>query len=137
MFDVYSMFEQHGSYKVWAQNNMVIADLKGAWNKEAALNFEQEFMKVAQEMPEKWGHLVYLNDWELCDPAMFPVIERLVTWCIRHGLTRAANVYPKSAVKEEFINKMVVDEFGEFKRAVFDNEIDAKQWLAKYGFTYT
>ena len=131
------MFDQHGSYKVWAEGNIVLAKLEGSWNEEAATNFEKEFMKVAKLMPKNWGHIVYLNDWELCDPSMFPIIERLVAWCIEQGLTKAANIYPASAVKEEFINKMVVDEFGDFKRAVFDNEIDAKQWLAKYGFTCT
>jgi len=129
------MFEQHGSFKVWAAGNIVVADLKGAWNEEAALAFEQEFMIVAKVMPNHWGHIVYLNDWELCDPAMFPVIERLVAWCIENGLTRAANVYPASAVKEEFINKMVVDEIDNFKRAVFDNKNDALNWLKENGYT--
>lgn len=130
------MFDQHGSFEIWAEGNIVFANLEGAWNKEAAVNFEVEFMKVAKLMPEKWGHIVYLNDWELCDAAMFPIIERLVAWCIKNGLTRAANVYSVSVVKAEFINKMVVDEFGEFKRAVFDNDKDAKEWLRKYGYSF-
>lgn len=127
-------FEQHGDYKIWTKNNMLYAELSGAWNQEAAENFEADFMKAAKHLPAPWAHIAYLNDWELCSPDTFPVIARLVEWCIQHDLTRAANIFSPSSLKEGFLNKMVVDEQDSFKRIVFDNEEDAVEWLKNEGF---
>ena len=60
---------------------------------------------------------------------MFPVIERLVAWCLESGLKRAAQVYPDSAIKQQFIDQMVVEESGDFRRAHFDSADKAMEWL--------
>jgi len=130
-------FEQHGHYYLWRERNVIYAELHGTWNQIAAENFEQEFKHLASSIESPWAHLVYLNDWELCGPEMFPIITRLVDWCINHGLTKAANVFSQSALKENFVNKMVVQEEGDFIRSVFDNETDAIAWLNSEGFAVT
>ena len=127
-------FEQHGDYKIWTKSNMLYAELSGTWNQEAAENFEKDFMLAAQNLPKPWGHIAYLNDWELCSPDIFPVIARLVDWCIEQQLTKAANIFSPSSLKEGFLNKMVIDEDENFKRVVFDNEQDAAEWLIEEGF---
>ena len=124
-------FQPHGDCDVWLSDRTVYARLKGSWNKQAAEAFEKEFKGVAAPLVGKpWSHLVYLEDWELCTPDMFPVIERLVAWCIENGLVRAAQVFQSSVMKQQFVDKMVVEEQGAFKRAVFESAEDASQWLA-------
>lgn len=88
-------------------------------------------------MPARWGHIVYLNDWELCVPEMVAIIERLVAWCIANGLICAANIYKNSSLKNKVLNSMIVDKQGDFQRAVFDNELDAITWINNEGFPIT
>jgi hypothetical protein len=127
-------FISHGQFKLWIQDNTLFAELSGHWNEEAALEFEQAFMAQAAHMPEEWGHLVYLNDWQLCVPEMMSIIERLVEWCLAHGLKRAANVYHPSVIKSSILNRMIVQQEGAFVRAVFDNDQKAAAWLTSEGF---
>lgn len=127
-------FQPHGDFKIWIVDKTLYAELKGTWNEEAALQFEADFIKAGKPLGDQWAHLVYLNDWELCEASMFPIIERLVNWCLENGLKRAANVYPKSSLKESFINQMVVEQKGEFVRKVFDNDVDAAIWLTQEGY---
>lgn len=127
-------FEQHGDYKIWQKGQVIFAELSGAWNKEAAENFKADFENAMRFVQAPWGHLVYLDQWELCGGDVFPIIESLVENCINNGLTRAANVYQDSSMKSQFLNKMVVEEQGSFKRSVFDNKQDAIDWLTSEGF---
>jgi hypothetical protein len=128
------VFAQHGSYHLDVKNNVVIAKLEGTWNKETAESFAQDFQTIAKDLAPPWGHLVYLDEWELCSPDMFPIIANLVEWCIQSGLSHAANVYHASAMKTAFMNQMVVEQTDGFIRVVFDNEYDAIDWLAEAGF---
>lgn len=130
-------FESHGHFTIWNQGNIVFAELIGSWNEESALLFEHEFKKIASTMPDQWGHLVYLDDWELCVPEMIEIVERLVAWCISHGLVRAANIYQSSSLKSGVINKMIVQKQGNFERAVFNNDLDGAIWLTQEGFPTT
>lgn len=130
-------YDPHGHYHLWCNGSTLYAELTGAWNMEAALAFERDMMAHAQTLPAQWGHLVYLDHWELGTPEITAVIERLVTWCIHNGLQRAANVYEPSGIKSALLKKMVVEEQGEFKRAVFNNSDAAAQWLTQEGFPST
>ena len=127
-------FDQHGEYKIWVKGKVLYATLHGSWNEQAAENYARDFKRQAKSLPKPWGHIVYLNNWELCTPEMFPIITELVDWCIANGLERAANVFERSRTKEGFVNKMVAQQEGAFVRAVFDNEEDAVNWLAAEGF---
>lgn len=124
------VFQAHGESDVWRKDSILYANLKGSWNKEAALEFSESFKRVAEPLTaHPWGHLVYLHEWDLCAPDVFPVIENLVAWCLDHNLVRAAQIYPPSIMKKQFIDQMVVEEMGNFRRATFDNKDDAYQWL--------
>lgn len=128
-------FEQHGSFKIWTVNNLIISEVHGTWNQVAAENYSDEFQRQARTLSRPWAHIVYLNDWELCSPDVFPVINDLVAWCIANGLTRAVNIFSPSYIKEGFVNKMVAQQQGNFTRVVVDNEKDALDWLESEGFT--
>ena len=111
-----------------------ICRIKRQLERRGGVGVRKEFICVASKMPAQWGHLVYLNDWEICVPEMMEIIQRLVTWCIENGLLRAANVYDASDMKSSLVNKMVVQQEGAFLRAVFDNDADAAAWLTEEGF---
>ena len=130
-------FSQHGSYKLWVKERVIYAEISGAWNREAALNYSKEFKALASSFSGNWAHLVYLDDFELCGDEVFGVIQELVAWCIAQGLKRAAHVYSPSMVKKEFVGKMVAERQGEFTRAIFDNEMSARLWLSNEGYKNT
>lgn len=130
-------FSAHGHYKIWLIERTVYAQLWGSWNEEAALQFEQDFKTKASALTGPWAHMVYLNDWELGTPDMLPIIERLVKWCIDNGLQRAANIYLPSTLKSDLLNKMIVQQQGDFIRAVFDNPQDGAAWLTEQGYHST
>lgn len=126
---------KHGEYDITVEGSVLIARLKGSWNEEAAIAFERDFMAAAKPlMHSHWGHLVYLDDWNLAVPEIGPVIERLVGWCIEAGLKRSAQVYSPSMLKRYQLDLMVVEELGDFKRRVFAEDTAAIQWLAEEGF---
>lgn len=127
-------FEAHGDYKIWVEDEVIYAKLFDAWNKEAAYKFADEFKTLSEGFTSQWAHYVDLTEWQLCSPEVFEVVEQLVAWCIENGMRRAAQVYPDSIIKAQFIDKMVVEEIGPFKRAVFSNSCEACKWLTAEGF---
>jgi hypothetical protein len=129
-------FNQHGDYFLSIQGNVVVAEISGSWNLEAAEAYEQNFKKLLEPLlPCRWGHIVYLNDWDLGVAEIAPVIARLVSWCIENGLTRAANVFSESMIKAYVLETMLVDEVGDFQRKVFVNESEALLWLESFGYS--
>jgi hypothetical protein len=128
-------FAEHGSFTLTVENNVIVATLNGSWNKEAAVAYKNQFMHVAQPLiGNPWGHIVYLDEWELCEAEMFQVIIPLVTWCIDNGLQKAAHIYSKSAIKKHFLDQMVVERHGDFERCIFTSKTEAADWLAESDF---
>lgn len=128
-------FPQHGSFALSRDDKVIVAHLSGTWNVETALAYESALMELAAPLTqEPWGHLVYLDKWDLCAPEMIPTITRLVAWCIEHKLERAANVYELSVFKTLFMNKMVTEQEGKFQRKAFADAPAAMAWLAESGF---
>ena len=127
-------YEAHGNYRIWCTGNTLHAELIGAWNMEAAHAYAHDFIEQASAFENDWAHIVYLDHWELATPDVAAEAQRLVDWCIAHGLKRAAHVYKPSGLKSAVINNMVVEQNGDFKRAAFDNPVAAAQWLRDEGF---
>lgn len=123
-----------GFYKIWKHGNILFAQLSGEWDERIATSFANDFKETASSFQNEWAHLVHLDDWELCTNDMISVIQSLVDWCISNGLRRAAQVYSPSMVKKEFLDEMIVEEQGEFKRAVFSATANAISWLEAEGY---
>ena len=51
-------FEQHGDYKIWQKGQVIYAELKGTWNKEAAINFASDFEESMSTIKAPWAHIV-------------------------------------------------------------------------------
>jgi hypothetical protein len=130
-----NVFKSHGSFNLSVSNNILIARLSDSWNKECAEDFAINFrIKVNPLLGKSWGHLVFLDNWDLCVPEMLPTITDLVTWCIENGLKKSAQVYDDSMIKKYSIDQMVVKQIGGFERRVFSESDKAMTWLNQYGF---
>lgn len=104
-----TFFAPHGEFKINVSNNILIARLAGSWNQECAESFSQAFKTHAQSLKyEKWGHLVFLDDWELSVPEILPIVTDLVSFCIENGLDKSAQVYSESMMKKFFVDQMVL-----------------------------
>lgn len=127
---------RHGNFNVDVSGTILRAYISGSWNAETAQTYAAEIKSKAQPLlGSTWGHLVILEDWDLGVPEIQVIIEQLVSWCIENGLTRAAQVYSPSMVKQYQLNKMVLEEMDGFQRNSFTNEASAIAWLAAEGFS--
>lgn len=128
----------HGQFDIWADNQIIYATIQGSSNAELALSLSDQMKNLAQQqMPAKWGHMVWLDDWELGTPDIEPIIQELTEWCIVHGMTHAAQIFSPSTIKRYQLDKMIVEEKDGFKRRQFRTTDEAKQWLRREGFTLT
>lgn len=126
----------HGNFTVDVRGTILRAYISGSWNVETAQAFTAEMKLKAQPLLGKpWGHLVILDDWDLGVPEIQPIIEQLVLWCIENGLTRAAQAYSASMVKQYQLNKMVLEKIDGFHRNSFTDQTAAIAWLAAEGFS--
>jgi hypothetical protein len=129
-----AMYE-HGGFKLWADNNVVYAKVHGAWNDFTALRFSNEFKALAkQDMPEKWAHIVCLDDWELGIPEIEPIIQELVEWCIANGMTCVAQIFSKNMIIKYQIDKMVLERIGNFSKKQFSDKESAICWVIEQGY---
>lgn len=129
------LLEPHGSFKLSVSNNIVIARLSGSWNKECAEDFAINFkIKVRPLLGKPWGHLFFLDNWDLGVPEILPIVTNLVTWCIENGLEKSAQVYNDSMIKKYSLDQMVVKQKRGFERQVFAEPDKAMIWLSQYGF---
>jgi hypothetical protein len=127
--------EEHGEFKLRAYDNIIYAKLNGSWNKETAFRFSKEFKTLIEKsMPQRWAHLVFLDDWELGVPEMEPVVQELVDWCIVRGLVCAAQIFSQNMIAKYQIDKMVTENLGDFSRKQFTDEHAAICWLRDKGF---
>ena len=100
-----------------------------------AQQYAAAFRQAGQSMPNRpWGHIVYLDDWELGTPDIEPVIVELVGWAIENSLTRSAQVYSPSMLKKYQLDRMIAESLGEFERRTFKDESSAFDWLKHEGF---
>ena len=125
----------HGYFDMRIDNQVLLARLKGQWNKEMASAYSKRMKEMAQHFNDQtWAHIVYLDDWELGTPELEPVINELVTWVINHGLTRTAQVFKASMLKKSQMDRMVKERLGHFERQAFSTEEQAFHWLEQEGF---
>jgi hypothetical protein len=127
--------EAHGQFKLGAYDNILYARLNGSWNEETAFLFSKKFKALIEKsMPQRWAHIVFMDDWELGVPEIEPIVKELVDWCIARGLVCAAQVFSRSMIVKYQIDKMVTENSGVFSRKQFTDEHAAISWLRDKGF---
>ena len=124
----------HGYYRIECKQRLLVAVLKGGWNLETAKSFCDDFKMEAPVLCDhNWGHLVYLDEWELGVPGVDEIIKPLVSWCIENGLTHAAHVYGDRVFSQNYVDRIVQNN-KVFEKRVFRSDVDAINWLAEQGY---
>ncbi|SNY58870.1 hypothetical protein SAMN06297280_3505 [Arsukibacterium tuosuense] len=122
-------------FKIWLDNNVLIAMVKGSWSQQDAEDFAQEFKAVVTPLlGDDWASVMLLDNWHLGVPGIEPVIKDLVRWKIARGLRYSAHVYWPSTVKEFQLDKMVQDVNSRFELQKFKQPQQAFDWLETHGF---
>ena len=125
----------HPKFKIWLDNKVLIAMVKGSWSQQDAEDFAREFKAVVSPLlRDKWASVILLDNWQLGVPGIEPVIKALVSWKISHGLRYSAHVYWPSIVKEFQLDRMVKSVEGRFEVEKFEDPDNAFEWLANKGF---
>ncbi|WP_421722732.1 hypothetical protein [Bacterioplanoides sp.] len=125
---------QHGEYKISVSGRILVATVGGSWNEETALAYSEDLRSAAQPLiTGDWGHIVFLEEWNLGVLEIVPVIEELVTWCLANGMKRSALVYPPSVLKRLQLHGMITEQ-GDFRRQSFATEQEAMEWLNAAGY---
>lgn len=123
-------------FTIWRDQQVILAKATGSWNRFTAEDYASQFKALAMPLcGEHWAHIVYLDSWQLGAPAIEPVVQELVSWCLANGLRYAAHVYCPSMVKQYQLNRMVIDSNSTFEKRVYPNQQAAFCWLADLGFT--
>jgi hypothetical protein len=125
----------HRYFKLTRQNQLIVAEIRGAWSKEAAEDYARELKQLVQKMDgQSWARIVYLDQWQLGTPDFEKEMAQLLSWCIRHQLRYTAYVFRPDKLKEHQLNKFIqtTDDTGHTK--VFTNTAEAFDWLRQCGF---
>ena len=126
---------EHGRFEVWTDSNIVYAALFGSTNEELMTHFGDELKLAAGKLETRhWGHIVWLENWQLGTPETEPVVQDLTRWCIDNGLIRAAQIFSPSTIKRFQLDKMVKAQEGLFIRQQFKSTSEAVQWMRSEGF---
>ncbi|MGB1907469.1 MAG: hypothetical protein ACPHN3_09045 [Spongiibacter sp.] len=76
----------HGDFSLHAEDNMLIATLRGAWNLEGALTYFSELEGLVQSFDgQPWCRIVSYEDYDLHTPEVTAALPRLALWCQEHG----------------------------------------------------
>jgi hypothetical protein len=122
-------------FKIWLDNKVLIAMVKGSWAEQDAIDFARELKAVVTPLlDEDWASVILLDNWQLGVPGIEPVIKDLVRWKIARGLRYSAHVYWPSTVKEFQLDKMVKDVENRFELQKFKHPQQAFDWLETHGF---
>ncbi|EAT12859.1 hypothetical protein HF888_02565 [Bermanella marisrubri] len=128
-------------FDLWIDNRVIMARVRGSWDDQIAKEFATAFRALGEQLystpPGHWAHIVYLDDWQLGTPDIEPIVIELVNWAITHGLTRTAQVYSPSMLKQFQMDRMVEDHREDFIRRIYPNERDAFAWLDSEGYAVT
>lgn len=122
------------AFKVWTEQRVVMAVVRGGWNERVALDYAEAFRQAAPLAGADWAHLVYLDDWVLGVPEIEPVIRDLVAWCQQRQLRYVAQIYSPNMVKQYQLERMISTQNGGFDKRVYADEAAAFGWLAAQGF---
>ena len=126
----------HGSYELTVRNQVVIAKIIGAWNKEESEQYICALKRISQDIRDKpWAIVVNLTEWELATPECDEVNIGLLKWLMENNLKKSAEVYSPSILKKMHIQNIVDQTTSKIDRQLFSNDVAAHAWLESQGFS--
>ena len=125
----------HGHFKLWQENQLLFAEIHGAWSMETALDYAAQVKQRVQSMDGKpWARIVYLDQWQLGTPDFEQVMKDLMTWCALHQLKYTAYVFHPNNMKEHQLDKFINSADYNNQKKIFTNQQEAFEWLKSVGF---
>ena len=122
-------------FKLWLDNNVLIAMVKGSWAEQDAKDYARDFKATAIPLTGgDWANITFLENWHLGVPGIEPIIKELVGWTIEHNLRYSAHVYWPNTVKEFQLDRMVKKVPQRFELQRFMHPQQAFDWLETHGF---
>lgn len=98
----------HGHFKLWQENQLLFAEIHGAWSMETAVDYAAQLKQRVQSMDGKpWARIVYLDQWQLGTLDFEQVMKDLMTWCAAHQLKYTAYVFHPNNMKEHQLDKFI------------------------------
>tara|TARA_Y100000034_G_scaffold115777_1_gene153361 strand:- start:652 stop:1119 length:468 start_codon:yes stop_codon:yes gene_type:complete len=94
----------HGTWKIKKDDsNTLLIKVNGAWNKEAAVLFSNEFKQIASTITnEPWAILISVQNAEIPIPEAMDVLQQLNEWSITNGCRCEASIVSLFAHEEVF-----------------------------------
>jgi len=127
-----SMIE-HGSYEIELFKQVIIVRFFDAWNKETSLKMCEEFQREAKRITDNpWACIVDLTKWDFGGPEVWEPIVQVNDWCTENGQELEAVVCTNELQK--YILEKTQKALPKTESAFFRTEIEAKNWLNKYGY---
>ncbi len=127
--------QAHGSYELRVNNQVLIAKIIGAWNKETGEQYFCELKKISHHLIQQpWAMVVYLTEWELGTPGSDEVTLELIEWLTANKLDKVAEIYSPSILKKMHVQNMVDKTESKIDRQYFSDEQAGFTWLESQGF---
>jgi len=124
------MFIPHGAYRVDIQENLLVIEAKGPFNKEVVKQYSLDLANAVQKMQAPWGQLIIMHQDSLFTPdaenlmhksararklfglyaSAIVLVETTVRFAIEH---QVSNIYRRADIAHDF----------------FENEQQARTWL--------
>ena len=68
-------------FRLWREQNVILATTNGSWNRFTAEDYAAEFKALAQPLTAApWAHIVYLDNWQLGVPEIEPVWQMQIDY---------------------------------------------------------
>jgi len=124
---------EHGSFKIELIKQVITVRFFGEWNKETSVRMCEEFHEKAKTITgQPWACIVDLTKWELGGPEVWEPIVQINDWCTENGQAFEAVVCRQELQK--FIMEKTHEALPKTVSSFFQTEVDAKNWLCKYGY---
>ncbi|WP_026959634.1 hypothetical protein [Aliagarivorans taiwanensis] len=128
------MFEAHGSYRLELFDDVLVLSAVGAWNSQLAREFVDALQSFESQLPERWAHVVLLEDWELLTSDAEELIYPTLKWVEDKGLCHTAHVYSFSPLKRYLLERMIPSGERSHSKQDFPSIQLACDWLVEQGY---
>lgn len=65
---------------------IVIAKIYGIWKKETAIEYHEEYVRVAQPLlNDRWSKITNLTNWKSSYPEIIEILGEHIQWCHQNG----------------------------------------------------
>jgi len=77
---------QHGSYKIYLVNRVLVSKSYGSWNEATCSEFCNQYMKLATPLIDhSWGGLIDVSQWQLAIPEAESIAVTFERWCCENN----------------------------------------------------